>query len=245
MHILVSNDDGYNAPGIHALSGMLSELAEVTIVAPDTNRSASSNSLTIYNPLRVYGKNGIYYVNGTPADCVHLAITGFLDTEPDMVVSGINNGPNLGEDVLYSGTVGAAMEGRHLGLPAIAISICALEPQYFTTAAKVAYDLVSKLKNKPMQTGCIFNVNVPDIPYEELNGFMVTRCGKRARPEPVIESHDARGRKLYWVGRPGPQTEAGEGTDFYAVENNYVSVTPLKAELTDQDNIENVREWLV
>lgn len=245
MRILVSNDDGYTAPGIQALAAAMRPLGEVTVVAPDHNRSAASNSLTIYNPLRAHtADNGFIYVNGTPADCVHLAITGLLEHEPDMVIAGINNGPNLGEDVLYSGTVGAAMEGRHLGFPAIAMSICAFDPKYNETAGQVAAELVQRLKEKPIAADTILNVNVPDVPYSEIKGFQVTRCGCRHKSEGVIAGKDPRGRDLFWVGAPGDEADAGEGTDFYAVQQGYVSVTPLKVDLTHQEQLPAVREWL-
>lgn len=245
MRILVSNDDGYTSPGIQALAEALRALGEVSVVAPDHNRSAASNSLTIYNPLRAHtAQNGFVYVNGTPADCVHLAITGLLEEEPDMVVAGINNGPNMGEDVLYSGTVGAAMEGRYLGSPAMAVSICAYEPQHNETAGRVAYELVQRLQDKPLPADTILNVNVPDIPYGELKGFQVTRCGRRHKAESVIPGKDPRGRDLFWVGAPGDEADAGPGTDFDAIKNGYVSITPLKVDLTDRELMPVVEEWL-
>lgn len=245
MRILVSNDDGYNSPGIQALAKALTAIAAVDVVAPDCNRSAASNSLTIYNPLRAYtADNGFVYVNGTPADCVHLALTGLLEEEPDLVVAGINNGPNMGEDVLYSGTVGAAMEGRWLGFPALAVSICAFEPRYNETAARVASELVTRLVDKSLPADTILNVNVPDLPYAEIKGIKVTRCGKRHRSEPVIQAKDPRGRNLYWVGAPGDEEDAGPGTDFYAIKAGYVSVTPLKVDLTDRELMPVVEAWL-
>ncbi len=245
MQILVSNDDGYTAPGIKVLAESLSSLGRVSVVAPDHNRSAASNSLTIYNPLRAYtADNGFIYVNGTPADCVHLALTGLLDDEPDIVVAGINNGPNMGEDVLYSGTVGAAMEGRYLGLPAIAISICAFQPQHNDSAGRVACELVRRLQGKPLPPDTILNVNVPDLPEDKICGIQVTRCGQRHKSEPVIAAKDPRGRDLYWVGAPGEEADAGPGTDFHAVRQGYVSVTPLKVDLTDRALIPVVEEWL-
>lgn len=245
MRILVSNDDGYNSPGIQMLAEALSSIAEVDVVAPDSNRSAASNSLTIYNPLRAYtAANGFVYVNGTPADCVHLALTGLLAAEPDIVVAGINNGPNMGEDVLYSGTVGAAMEGRYLGFPALAVSICAFEPLHNETAARVASELVSRLADKLLPVDTILNINVPDIPYEDIQGMQVTRCGKRHRSEPTIKAKDPRGRSLYWVGAPGDEADAGPGTDFHAVKAGYVSITPLKVDLTDHELMPAVEAWL-
>lgn len=245
MRILVSNDDGYTAKGIRVLAETLAPLGTVSVVAPDHNRSAASNSLTIYNPLRAYtADNGFVSVNGTPADCVHLAITGLLDDEPDIVVSGINNGPNMGEDVLYSGTVGAAMEGRYLGFPALAVSICAFDPEHYESAARVAFELIQRLKEQPLAGDMILNVNVPDVPYEEIKGVQVTRCGHRHKSEPVIKGTDPRGRELYWVGAPGPEADAGEGTDFHAISNGYVSVTPLRVDLTASEALESVARWL-
>ncbi len=230
MRILVSNDDGYRAEGLQHLVDALRPLAELTVVAPDRNRSGASNSLTLDVPLRVfeYGER-MYYVNGTPTDCVHLAISGLFENErdQDMVVSGINDGPNLGDDVLYSGTVAAAVEGRFLGLPAIAISLVLQRGRHFATAARVASELIMRLTHTPLHTSMILNVNVPDLPYEQLRGFRSTRLGYRHRSEPVVRASDPRGRPVYWVGPAGAGDDAGEGTDFDAVVNGYVSVTPL------------------
>lgn len=245
MRILVSNDDGYRAAGIVALADELAALGEVTVVAPDHNRSATSNSLTLYNPLRVHGDGeGVYAVNGTPADCVHLALTGLFDAPPDVVVSGINNGPNMGEDVIYSGTVGAAMEGRYLGAPSLAVSIDAFEPAHYATAARVARELLERLSQRPLPADTLLNINVPDLPYEDLTGFEVTRCGYRHLSEPVVRDRDPRGRELYWIGAPGPMADAGEGTDFAAVAAGRVSVTPLRVEMTDRERLPVLEEWL-
>ena len=245
MNILISNDDGYMAPGIKALADALAEFAQITVVAPDRNRSGASNSLTLDNPLRVNQlENGYYRVEGTPTDCVHLAITGLLDDEPDMVVSGINAGANLGDDVLYSGTVAAATEGRFLGLPAVAISLTSHTPEHFETAAWAAKKLVQQLKKSSLPADTILNVNVPDIPIEKITGFESTRLGNRHKAEPVIKEIDPRGRPLYWVGPAGDEQDAGPGTDFDAIRRGAVSVTPLQIDLTRFDAIDGVANWL-
>ncbi|AGS39887.1 MULTISPECIES: 5'/3'-nucleotidase SurE [Cycloclasticus] len=245
MHILVSNDDGYLAPGLSALANKLSEVARVTVVAPDRNRSAASNSLTLDMPLRVQQMdNGYFSVDGTPTDCVHLAITGLLKEDPSIVFSGINNGENMGDDVLYSGTVAAATEGRFLGLPSIAISITSSKPRYFETAANIAVLLLNQLIVKELPADTILNVNVPDLPLTEIKGLKATRLGQRHRSEPVIEGRDPRNKKIYWVGPPGAQQDAGEETDFYAVENGYVSITPLKIDLTNYQRLNTLNDWL-
>ena len=245
MKILVSNDDGYMAEGIRALAEALSTLGEITVVAPDRNRSGASNSLTLENPLRLNKlDNGIYRVEGTPTDCVHLAITGLLETEPDMVVSGINAGANLGDDVLYSGTVAAAMEGRFLGLPAIAISLAANNPIHYQTAAWVAQKLVGQLQKSSLPADTILNVNVPDCPIEDITGFESTRLGHRHKAEPVIKEYDPRGRPMYWVGPAGEEQDAGPGTDFDAIRRKAVSVTPLQIDLTQYDAIDGVATWM-
>lgn len=246
MKILVSNDDGYLAPGLRHLASALSGLAEVTVVAPDRDRSGASNSLTLRRPLYVNRlENGFYSVEeGTPTDCVHLAITGLLEHEPDMVVSGINAGPNLGDDVIYSGTVAAAMEGRTLGLPAVAISMDSHNPQYWETAAKVAVWLVQRLRYDPLPADTILNVNVPDRPWSQLLGFQATRLGNRHRAEPVVKSQDPRGRPVYWVGAAGPAQDDGPGTDFCALREGYVSITPIQVDLTRYVAIDQVARWL-
>ena len=227
MKILVSNDDGYMAEGIRALAAALADLGDITVVAPDSNRSGASNSLTLENPLRLDKiKEGVYRVDGTPTDCVHLAITGLLDDEPDMVVSGINAGANLGDDVLYSGTVAAAMEGRFLGLPAIAISLNGHTATHFETAAWVAKKLVKHLQTSALPADTILNVNVPDLPIEEIIGFETTRLGHRHKAEPVIKEFDPRGREMYWVGPAGEEKDAGPGTDLDAIRRGAVSETP-------------------
>ncbi len=245
MKILISNDDGYMAPGIHVLAESLAEIGDITVVAPDRNRSGASNSLTLENPLRLDRlENGIYRVEGTPTDCVHLAITGLLEEEPDMVVSGINSGANLGDDVLYSGTVAAAMEGRFLGLPAIAISLNSFEGKHYETAGWAAQQLVKRLQSTALPADTILNVNVPDVPISEITGFETTRLGHRHKAEPIIKEADPRGRPMYWIGPAGAEQDAGPGTDFDAVRRNAVSVTPLQIDLTRYDAMDGVAKWL-
>lgn len=245
MHILLSNDDGYRAPGLRVLAEALSPLHTVSVVAPDRNRSGASNSLTLERPLRAnVADNGFTAVNGTPTDCVHLAITGLLESEPDIVISGINDGANMGDDVLYSGTVAAAMEGRFLGLPAIAVSMGSYEPKYFETAAKAIVQLVEKLQQQPLKQDSILNVNVPDLPWAEIKGIKATRLGNRHKAEDVIKQIDPRGEPVYWVGPPGKTQDAGEGTDFYAIEQACISITPLQIDLTRYDSLNGLSDWL-
>ena len=245
MRILISNDDGYHAEGITALADALSELAQVTVVAPDRDRSGASNSLTLDNPLRAHREeNGFFRVEGTPTDCVHLAITGLLKEEHDMVVAGINAGANLGDDVLYSGTVAAATEGRFMGLPAMAVSLAGRELHHYSTACTVACKLVEQLRLDPLPADTILNVNVPDISWGEITGFEVTRLGHRHKAEPMIQGVDPRGRKIYWVGPPGAEQDAGPGTDFYAVRNNRVSITPLQVDLTCYTALDKLANWV-
>lgn len=247
MHILLSNDDGYSAEGLRVLAASLSEQVDITVVAPEGNRSGASNSLTLEVPLRVSrAENGFIKVNGTPTDCVHLAITGLLDREPDMVFAGINHGANLGDDVIYSGTVAAATEGRFLGLPAVAISLASLShvPQHFETAGRVALSLLQRIRRHPLPADTILNVNVPDCPWEEIKGFKACRLGQRHKSEPVIRDTDPRGRELYWVGAAGPEQDAGPGTDFHAIRENFVSVTPLQIDLTRYERIDRLADWL-
>ncbi|MGD8341193.1 MAG: 5'/3'-nucleotidase SurE [Gammaproteobacteria bacterium] len=245
MHILISNDDGYLARGLRVLAETLAEFAEVTVVAPDRNRSGASNSLTLDTPLRVEQvADNIYFVNGTPTDCVHVAITGLLDSEPDMVVSGVNHGANLGDDVIYSGTVAAAMEGRFLGLPAIAVSLVTGEHQNFPLAARIAADLVRRIVDDPLPRDTIMNVNVPDRPGDEPLDLDVTRLGFRHKSEPVIKAEDPKGEPIYWVGPAGGGQDSGAGTDFHAIANGRVSVTPIKIDLTDHDRVAPLSEWL-
>lgn len=245
MRILLSNDDGYQAPGLRALHRAVAAIADVVVVAPDRDRSGASNSLTLDHPIRAQQvEDGLICVQGTPTDCVHLAITGLLHEEPDMVVSGINAGANMGDDVIYSGTVAAATEGRFLGYPAIAISIASHNPRHFDTAAQVAVSLIRRLCSQPLPTDSILNVNVPDIPFAELQGLVATRLGHRHKAEPVVKSEDPRGRPIYWVGPAGAEQDAGPGTDFHAVRNGYVSITPLQVDLTRHQAITPLAAWL-
>jgi 5'-nucleotidase len=245
MRILLSNDDGFQAPGLAALAEALGEIAEITVVAPDRDRSGASNSLTLDVPIRAQRMdNGFIRVNGTPTDCVHLAITGLLEEEPDMVVAGINAGANLGDDVLYSGTVAAATEGRFLGYPAMAVSIASHAPRNYATAARVARTLIGHLLDEPLSPDAIINVNVPDLPHEELRGYRATRLGHRHKAEPVVRMIDPRGHSVYWVGPAGPEQDAGEGTDFHAVRDGCVSVTPLQVDLTRHAAVPGLGEWL-
>lgn len=245
MHLLLSNDDGYQAPGLISLAQSLAKIADITVVAPHIDRSAASNSLTLQLPLRAKQlKDNWYHVDGTPTDCVHLGITGLLSKEPDMVVSGINSGPNLGDDVIYSGTVAAAMEGRHLGYPAMAVSINSFDAKYFDTAAIVTRHLVNQIIHRSLSKDIILNVNVPDVPIDQIKGIQTTRLGNRHKSEPALEGQDPRGKKIFWVGAAGPEQDAGPGTDFFAVSENYVSVTPLHVDLTQYSAMESVSHWL-
>jgi 5'-nucleotidase len=245
VKILLSNDDGYQSEGLATLALALSDLAELTIVAPDRNQSGASHSLTLEMPLRVgRTREGIYFVNGTPTDCVHLAITGLLDHEPDMVIAGINHGANLGDDVLYSGTVAAAVEGRFLGLPAIAVSLVGQSPRHFDTAGQAVRVLFERLQADPLAPDTILNVNVPDVPFAEIAGFEATRLGYRHRSEPIVESRDPKGRPVFWVGNAGAGQDAGPGTDFHAIEHRRVSVTPLHIDLTRHGAIPALAAWL-
>ncbi|MCU7960072.1 MAG: 5'/3'-nucleotidase SurE [gamma proteobacterium symbiont of Bathyaustriella thionipta] len=245
MRLLLSNDDGYLAPGLSALHAALSDVADITVVAPERDRSAASNSLTLDNPLRAQQMpNGFFRVDGTPTDCVHLGITGLMQPAPDMVVAGINNGPNLGDDVLYSGTVAAATEGRFMGLPAIAVSSASFAPEHLQTAARVARELVERVRTHPIDAGIILNVNVPDCPWSDLAGWKVTRLGHRHKAEPVVKQTDPRGRTIYWVGAPGTERSSGDDTDFHALRNHYVSVTPLQVDLTCHRLLPKLQNWL-
>ena len=245
MKILVSNDDGYLATGINVLTLALEKIAEVVVVAPDRNRSAASNSLTLNNPLRVseFGPQR-YMVDGTPSDCVHLALTGFLDFEPDLVVAGINHGANLGDDTIYSGTVAAAMEGRFLGLPSIAVSLVGQNLEHFETAAAVAAQLVQKIGRAALARDVVLNLNVPNIALADLKGVRATRLGFRHKSEQILRDTDPYGRPIYWVGPAGEGQDAGEGTDFHAIERGYASVTPLKVDLTRHSALGDLSDWL-
>lgn len=245
MRILVSNDDGYSSTGIGALAHALSDIAEVVVVAPDRNRSGASNSLTLDVPLRVKRvRDGVFSVNGTPTDCVHVALTGLLDTEPDMVVSGINHGANLGDDVLYSGTVAAAMEGRFLGLPALAVSLVLDGGRHFDAAAAVAKATVRQLIDDPLPPNSLLSLNIPDRPLDAIKGLKASRLGCRHRAEPVVRALDPKKRPVYWVGAAGASQDAGPGTDFHAVAEGYVSVTPLTVDLTDHTSLARIDSWL-
>lgn len=245
MRILVSNDDGYFSPGIAALAQAMSEFGEVTVVAPEADRSGASNSLTLDRPLYVrQSANGFYYVNGTPTDCVHVAVTGFLSQRPDLVVSGINNSANLAEDTLYSGTVAAAMEGYLLGIPSIAFSLASKSFDHLETAVEISRKVVSHLLDTPFSKPRLLNVNIPCVPAAEIKGLMLTRLGRRHFAQPVETALSPRGETVYWVGPPGGMREAGPGTDFHAISQSMVSVTPLQVDLGDRDGFEEVGQWL-
>ena len=245
MRILLSNDDGYFSPGLACLAEAISAIAEVVVVAPERDRSGASNSLTLDRPLKLNrAASGFYYVNGTPTDCVHLAVTGMLDTQPDMVISGINSGANMGDDTIYSGTVAAATEGFLLGIPSIAISLGGKELANYTTAARVAVDLVRRFEMNTHTQPWLLNVNVPDVPYEHLQGMEVTRLGKRHKAEPVVKAANPHGETVYWVGAAGKAQDAGEGTDFNAMARHCVSVTPVPIDLTQYNQLDAVRGWL-
>lgn len=245
MRILLSNDDGVHAKGIAVLQQALATIATVTTVAPDRNCSGASNSLTLMNPLRTTRMdNGFISVNGTPTDCVHLAISQLCQPAPDLVVAGINHGANLGDDVLYSGTVAAATEGRHLGLPAIAVSLASHDERHFATAAFVTLKVIARLKSHPLPADQILNINVPAVAIHELKGIQVTRLGRRHKAETMTSTTDPWGRQIYWYGSLGPELDAGEGTDFHAIANGYASVTPLQIDMTAYRSIPTLTDWL-
>ncbi|MCW5588452.1 MAG: 5'/3'-nucleotidase SurE [Legionellales bacterium] len=245
MRILVSNDDGINAPGLAALANAMQQFGEVYVVAPDRNRSGASNSLTLSRPLRVteHGNNR-FSIDGTPTDCVHLAITGLLPAPPDLVVSGVNAGANLGDDVFYSGTVAAAMEGRFMGLPSLAISLAGEKLKYYESAAHIAVRIVEQLLHDPLPRSTILNINIPELPLEKIKSVEITRLGTRHCAEPAIASEDPRGAKIYWIGLPGAVEDAGPGTDFFAIKNDQVSITPLQLDLTQYQLFEQISSWL-
>lgn len=245
MKILLSNDDGYFAPGLNILAQHISQLADITVVAPERNRSGASNSLTLDRPLSVKkAGNGFFYVNGTPTDCVHIALTGLMDELPDMVISGINDGANMGDDTIYSGTVAAAMEGYLLGIPSIAVSMSQHNSTHFETAARVAVELVQRFQKQQFKAPTLLNVNVPDIPYNELQGQVITRLGKRHKAEPVVQLKTPRNETVYWVGAAGQPNDGGEGTDFFAVANKQVSISPIQVDLTNHAQLGDIRDWL-
>lgn len=245
MRILISNDDGYFAPGLEALAEAMRAVGDVTVVAPERDRSGASNSLTLDRPLSLRrAGNGFHYVNGTPSDCVHLAVTGMLDELPDMVVSGINHGANMGDDTIYSGTVAAATEGYLLGVPSMAVSLVSRNPHDFRAAAHVARDLAERFKRSPFTAPVLLNVNVPEGPLESIRGLQVTRLGRRHKAEPVIRSQTPRNETVFWIGPAGAAQDAGAGTDFNAVNEGYVSITPLQIDLTHTGQLAQVTEWL-
>ena len=245
MRILLSNDDGYFAPGLAALAEALCEVGDVVVVAPEQNRSGASNSLTLDRPLFLKkAANGFHYVNGTPTDCVHLAVTGMLDTLPDIIVSGVNLGATMGDDTIYSGTVAAATEGYLLGIPSIAVSLTSFEGKNFSTAGRVARELVERFSRQPVWDPILLNVNVPDIPYSQLNGQEVTRLGRRHKAEPVVKTVSPRNETLYWIGAAGAAADAGPGTDFNAIERGCVSITPLQIDLTHTGQLASVAQWM-
>ncbi|MDB5810606.1 MAG: 5/3-nucleotidase SurE [Betaproteobacteria bacterium] len=244
MQILLSNDDGYFAPGLAILAEALKPFGTVTVVAPERDRSGASNSLTLDRPLSLRrAANGFFFVNGTPTDCVHLAVTGMLDAMPDIVISGINYGANMGDDTIYSGTVAAATEGFLLGIPSIAISLVAAGNDHFATGARIAADLTRRFIEKPLGQRALLNVNVPDVAYEQLRGIEITRLGKRHKAEPVVKATTPRGGTVYWVGAAGGAQDAGEGTDFHALKRGVVSITPLQIDLTHYAQLPAIKEW--
>jgi 5'-nucleotidase len=245
MRILVSNDDGYLAPGIAALAKAMQPFGEVIVVAPEQNHSGASNSLTLTRPLTVHrADNGFLFINGTPTDCVHIALTGLLERPPDLVVSGINNGQNMGDDTIYSGTVAGAMEGFLFGVPSIAFSLVERGYAHLDSAARVAGDVVGRYVADPIPGPFLLNVNIPNLPYEAIRGIVGTRLGKRHHAEPVIRGESPRGETIYWVGGAGGARDAGPGTDFHATANGYVSVTPLQVDLTHDEQLPIVSAWL-
>ena len=248
MHFLVSNDDGVNATGIKALSEVLSELGEVTIYAPSADRSGASNSLTLDRPVRIHKvSDNRFAVDGTPTDCVHMALTGLMDNVPDMVASGINNAANLGDDVLYSGTVAAAIEGRYLGFPALAFSLATShksgQVRYFETAQYFVKKIILNLQENPLPKDTILNINFPNLPVDQVKGIKVTRFGNRHKAENTVQELDPRGRKIYWIGPAGPEADAGEGTDFHAIKNGFVSITPMQVDMTKHSAIDSIKDW--
>ncbi len=245
MKILLSNDDGYQAPGLEALAASLSEIADITVVAPAGDRSCASSSLSVRKSIEVRTTDkGVYYVDGTPGDCVHLAVNGMLDFMPDMVVTGINAGANLGDDVIYSGTVAAAIEGRHLGLPAIAASLVGQKLQHYVTAARVVKQMVLQLQTSPLPSDTLLNVNVPDIPYENLKGVQITRCGARHASQQIIaQSASGDDPRVFQIGPSGKSADNGSGTDFAAVASGRVSVTPLQIDMTRYTQVPEISQW--
>ena len=245
MKLLLSNDDGVHALGIKVLYQELAKHFDVTVVAPDRNCSGASNSLTLLNPLRAQTlENGFTSVNGTPTDAVHLGVSQIISSTPDLVIAGINKGPNLGNDTLYSGTVAAATEGRHMGIPAIAISLLGKHEQHYQTAAVITTKIIKRIQDQPLAADQILNINVPDIPLSEIKGIKVTRLGHRHQAETMKKMQDPWQRDIYWYGCLGEELDGGEGTDFHAVANNYVSVTPLTVDMTAHNSINNMTKWI-
>ncbi|CAB3670226.1 MAG: 5'/3'-nucleotidase SurE [Achromobacter pulmonis] len=244
MRILVSNDDGYSAPGLEALVKALQGLGDLTVVAPETNHSGASNSLTLNRPLSVRtAANGFIAVSGTPSDCVHVALTGLMDTRPDLVVSGINNGANMGDDTLYSGTVAAASEGYLFGIPAIAFSLAEKGWEHIESAARAARLVVERHLAQPLAAPVLLNVNIPSRRFEDMHGFQVTRLGKRHPSQPVVRTTTPYGDEVYWIGPVGQAADATPGTDFHAVAQGMVSVTPLRLDLTQHSQLDEIRTW--
>ena len=245
MHILISNDDGYKSKGIQVLINELKKIAQITVVAPSRNRSGASSSLSLDRSIKVTKKeDSFYFLSGTPTDCVHIALTGLMQTLPDMVISGINHGPNLGDDTIYSGTVAAAIEGYLLDIPSFAISMGSVNPKHFETAAKVTSDLIKLYNKKKVSSASLLNINVPDISYDELKGLEVTRLGKRHAAEKAMEKKHTQKESLYWIGEVGQPNDGGPGTDFYALKNNFVSISPIHPDLTDFKKIEITKNWI-
>ena len=245
MKILLSNDDGYLAPGLNILADHIAKIADITVVAPERNRSGASNSLTLDRPLSVRkAANGFFYVNGTPTDCVHLALTGLMDSPPDMVISGINDGANMGDDTIYSGTVAAAMEGYLLGIPSFAVSMSQHNATHFVTAARVVVELIQHYQAVGFTSPTLLNINVPDIEYASLKGREVTRLGKRHKAEPVISAITPRNETVYWVGAAGAPNDGGAGTDFNAIAHRLVSISPIHVDLTKHQQLAEIKHWL-
>ena len=243
MRILISNDDGYQAKGIKQLTKSLSEIAEVIVVAPSENKSAASSSLTLGRPLKpIQIEENVYAIDATPTDCVHLALCGFIKESIDLVVTGINFGANLGDDTIYSGTVAGAIEGRFLGLPSIAMSLASWEGNHFETAGEIAKILVTQIGKSELSHNTIINVNVPDIPLSEIKGIKSTRLGSRHKSEPSIK--DKEDTSLYWIGENGKEDDNSEGTDFHAISNSFVSVTPLQIDTTKHSEVKRMNDWI-
>lgn len=245
MNILLSNDDGVFAQGLAKLHSQLAKEHNVTVIAPDRNCSGASNALSLQQPLRIEKmSNGFYAVNGTPSDCVHLGVNSFLEEDPELVISGINHGANLGDDVIYSGTVAGATEGRYMGLPAIAVSLCAHNSSNFSTAAIVVCNIIRHLQSHPLAADQILNINVPDLPYAQIKGIQVTRQGRRHRAKSMLKAQDPRGKDIFWYGPVGAEQDAGPGTDFHAISAGYCSVTPLSVDMTAHQSLDDVRQWI-